>query len=418
MVTAKKRIQQSIVSKPKLAIDKRQLGFHKVTYFDRHTREDEIKGFVFHGVRKISDRNGYLIKINPLDIRYKRENHASLQEAVILTQLQEDLNTRTTPHITRAFWVDTLPNNCKSLTFVPLKQLHNRVYRDSSVIIAEFVKTGSLTDFLEYNEITLKQWKYIIFGIVWTLAVLQDKYEFVHADLHSSNILIEKCSESKLKYQWYDSDGLLMEFNTCGGLLPKFWDFEFSSFFNPPTGCEVHAPNLFGVNQDSMPQKFDPYYDLHEFFMSILYLNCPDEIRDFITSLYPDELIANSPTCSLSSLPNSVYSNDSTAISEWSIEPRNMFYETDEDVSNFDENESWDSEKTETTDESSVDSRNIFVTQGRLRNDVIDKYFLQENIPTPFSLLSHPFFDEYRVQIGASDMVFTHTEKSELNASG
>jgi hypothetical protein len=426
MNSALNRFNDVMKAKPRIAVTKTKLGFKIMDYLERDIPNNELKGLMFHAARKESDELTFIVKVNPLDLRYDIDSHPSNQESFILLQLQNDLRKRMTPHIARAFCVDRLPNNCKAMTFVPLKQVHSMIYRHSNIIVAEFVKAGSITDYLNNsNDLSLSQWRYIIFSIIWTLAVLQDKYQFVHADLHSSNVLIDiSPSESPFVYRWIDKYGKTMQFKANTNIVPKLWDFEFATFFKPPKSCRVpiEAPNPFGLGQSCIPQAFDPYYDIHEFLMSVKELDCPLEVREFIFSLYPKELIANTPSC------HSVQDNDYGEEDEEYIEEDECFYETDEDLSELDNMYVFEDEE-EIKDDDLISNassqprssqRTEYIIEGRLRNDIVSTHFSNDDIPTPFDLLSHPFFEEYRVDENLTEPAFSYRVKraKKQNASG
>jgi serine/threonine protein kinase len=413
MSSMQRKIDYLIKAKVRLHLDKKQLGLKKIEYIERKMASDEIKGFLFKA-RIIKVKIPLFIKINPLDIRYTLQDHPCNQEGYILEQLQSELFEKTTPHITRTFYIDRLSNTERCMTFIPIKPLHPLIYRESNIIVSEYVSGGSLTDYMVDKCLSLKQWKYIIFGVIWTLAVLQDKYKFVHSDLHSSNVLLEVCTPSETKYCWQDENNQ-MEFYIKCDIFPKIWDFEFATMYDAPE--EIHdlieKPNPFALGQKCLPQKFDPYYDIHEFLMSVKELNCPMEIREFILSLYPDDLIAMTPTSSISSFE----SREEDEISVQSF--ISDFYYTDEDLTELDEyfydkfSEKDEDEPEEDyySDASSKprsDQRTEFIIEGRLRNDIVSQKFPNELIPTPFLLLSHPFFEEFRQPTKKSSVVFTY----------
>ena len=76
------------------------------------------------------------------------------------------------------------------------------------------------------NDISEKEWKSILFQVCFGLAVAQKQYDFVHNDLHSSNIMFQ---ETDLEYLYYNFKGTLFKIPTFGK-ISKIIDFGRATF--------------------------------------------------------------------------------------------------------------------------------------------------------------------------------------------
>jgi hypothetical protein len=380
----------------------------------------------------------FAIKVIPLENRYEKHIHPSHLEVTYLKELTALVRNYHTPHIAYHFEHFEVKNNTKALTCFPLKEFRHELFKDTLILVAEFVSGGSLEEWIQTDETAVIAdgvWKYIIFSIAWTMYILQDKYRLMHCDLHFGNILIDTCisSQDKLPMEYrLNVDGKQRIFHVPQlGVLPKAWDWEFTHTHND--SIKGVYPNRFGAKEDNIPGYFNPVYDLHCFLASLLEMNIPTSVRDFILSLYPPELIPEpgarrhrsfgdrsddessrgSDTGSEGSSiavddDFSLHSEDYSDDGEGSRTPSDeVYWRTNEtmDTSHHsvdpedmlvDEESGTGTGSEEDTDGSQI--RTEFLLGERMLNGSETKF---QGLPTPYSLLHHPFFDEYLVNPAA-----------------
>jgi hypothetical protein len=254
----------------------------------------EVKGYPCLAYNKLSDKLKYGIKIIPQDNNFPKIDHPTYIELNLLEEFTKLVDSSVTPHITYFLHRMKVPNSKKALLDFPLKPLKKHVYNDSHILVSEYVPGGSVEEWIQEEvNITEKQWKYIVFSVVWTLLVLGDKYEFIHADFHYGNMLIDSSvnpsNRTMYKYSLTDTDGKVIDFNVANvGIIPKMWDFEYASTFKDTLELPRQV-NGFFEDEENVPHEYNPYYDLHSFFHSIKELNIPESLERFIDSIYPKE---------------------------------------------------------------------------------------------------------------------------------
>jgi hypothetical protein len=419
--------------------DQPKFGFVHFETLHHVDLEEEIKGYPCVAYNHPTDVVKFGVKVNPLERDYDEDQHPGRMEAKLLEEFTRCVLKKYTPHITFYFQDMDVSNSKSAITKFPLKSVQKHIFNCSSVLVSEFVNGGSIDDWVMKLEDmdqqpSLEQWRYIIFSMIWTLLVLQDRYHFVHRDFHVGNILIDDTLTEDDDTIWsytlnLGKDTHSFHVPSCG-ILPKMWDFEFSNVFktlNIP-------PSPLGCYGDSRPSEFNPYYDLHFFLMTLLEVCNLPEVEKFITSLYPPELIpdgllcendhgSDCSTCSSSSSSQvesfdsmiithrtdgshagrkrSSSSDDSDDDDEWSIEYphfEDLVYYTDEDISTIESDSTGSSSShsnCSSTSSTSSDSSDVtpFLHKNRLRNHTHQVY---KDLPTPLSVLSHPFFTCYR----------------------
>lgn len=264
---------------------------------------DEIKGYPCVVYNKYSDSIKFGVKIIPLELKYDKDSHPCHIEHLLLQEFTNLVVNYESPHITFFFKEMPVNNKKKALTRFPLKSLRHDIFKESNILIAEFVPGGSIEEwFQEQPNISEKQWKYIVFSMAWTLLVLHEKYKFMHNDFHYGNILVDTSIDplDKGLYQYNlvdENENTNINFNVINkGILPKMWDFEFANVYEKISGKEHCVKNEFFKSTDeTIPHEFNPYYDLHCFLTSLLELNIPEKLENFIRSIYPDEVLPEQP---------------------------------------------------------------------------------------------------------------------------
>ncbi|KAI9206569.1 uncharacterized protein BJ171DRAFT_495867 [Polychytrium aggregatum] len=311
---------------------------------------DDVKGFPC-AVSK--DSVLYGVKVIPLQTEYPLDDkHPALMEARVLKELTQS---KCTPHITRYISDHVVKNSSKALTCFPLKFLKNVIYHKCQVLQSEFIENGSLED--NHHEIGEAEWRYIIFAVVWSLYVLQEKYKFIHYDLHYGNILLDTTDSKGITYTHGDFRFFC---DPPGGLMPKLWDFEFT---------ELHSlgwKNPFNQRLDGVAPvgQFDPRLDLHFFINSLGELSdMPQVIQDFVFSLYPSE-------------------------------EADLLDDNDSGDDAFSEVSSC-SGSSQCSQCSSCGVTNAYLYHGHIRKEALDLF--GDIMWTPEQLLRHSFFDIYRL---------------------
>jgi len=450
-LTVKKRLDLLINTEDKirkrvLVFDPKrsQFGFRHMQQMFPVDLADEIKGIPTVAYNNHTDHMKFAIKVIPLENRYEREVHPSQLEVKYLKEFTGLVRNFNTPHIGYYFDHFQVQNNCKALTCFPLKEFRRELYKDTLVLVAEFVSGGSLEEWIQTDETAVIAdgvWKYIIFSVIWTLYILQDKYRLVHADMHFGNILIDTCISTQdkgpLEYR-LSVDGKDRVFHVPSlGVLCKAWDCEFARAYK---GMDGVYPNRFGAKEDNIPNYFNPVYDLHCFLVSLLELNIPTSVKDFIQSVYPPELIPEPPARRHRSFgdrseSSSGYESDVSTASGSDIavdddfslhsddysgdehrhtgDSDECFWKTDEamdtsvhtedgaDDMNLD-GEGSDGDYSDEEDSDGSQIRTEFLLGERMLNGTETKF---PGLPTPYSLLHHPYFDEYLAQPAANGKV-------------
>lgn len=391
---------------------KPKLGMMYIKRLFKDVDYDEVKGYPCIGYFDPNDPVKIAIKINPLETRYDFINGPGRMETKIMRELNNVLLKKYTPHITMYFHDMDAPNNSSALTKFPIKRFHKYIYPSSNVLFTEFVSGGSLESHLKRKEMTVLQWKTLIFGVIWTLHVLQSEYKLMHNDCHFGNILVDIYkynSNDVFEYRLGKKDLFVVP---CTGILPKLWDFEFSKCFSRTD----LAFNQFGHTA----KRFNAVSDVHYFLTTLLELdNLPSEIRIFIMSLYPSDLInLGNDEDSMSEYASdddsdtkSVVSNASTQVSSFS----DKYYVTDEEMDYSDDESSIaSSTKSATTKGSTTRGSNYttssvqshlsyaseagprYLSGGHVTTEGIEKF--ASKMPTPRDILFSSFFKEFRVK--------------------
>ena len=90
-----------------------------------------------------------------------------------------------------------------------------------TVLVSLECLENTLDNYIENNEITNNEWKSILFQIVITLCTYQDKFDFYHNDLHTSNIMY---ITTEKEYLLYTYDNIMYKVPTYGKIY-KIIDF-------------------------------------------------------------------------------------------------------------------------------------------------------------------------------------------------
>ena len=342
------------------------------------------------------------VKIIPLCSSHDFERHPAYIEIELLKLFTTLVEAYETPHITHYMFDVQVHNKKRAMTQFPLKSLRKVAYGHSNVLVSEYVNGGSIQEWVKgsSSRVTSRQWKFIVFAIAWTLFILQDRYKFVHGDLHYGNILIDTTIAKKgsISYIMQTPDVPKKEYSIpCCGILPKLWDFEYASAYGIPN---IGRNRFFGCDHKSMPNKFDPSFDIHMFLVSILELNIPDALRNYIHETYPVQVIPtdDSDESDVGSDDDSDICTTDSGVScgtdvadELVNEEELSDFEISSVCSNSSSTSSVVSEYYETDEETIESTCSEHLHGTRLRMGY-DKYF---KLPTPLDILNGPYLKEF-----------------------
>tara|TARA_Y100000389_G_C17454204_1_gene516927 strand:- start:1800 stop:2909 length:1110 start_codon:yes stop_codon:yes gene_type:complete len=101
-------------------------------------------------------------------------------------------------------------------------------------------------------DITEKEWKSILFQICFGLSVAQKNYEFVHNDLHSSNIMFKNTEEEFIYFRYKSKYFRIPTF----GKITKIIDFGRATF---KVKNQIFFSDVFKKNGDAEGQYSFPY---------------------------------------------------------------------------------------------------------------------------------------------------------------
>jgi serine/threonine protein kinase len=167
------------------------------------------------------------------------------------------------------------------------------------VLISEWANGGDLLEYIRKNssEMTLKEWRVILFQILSALSVIQTKYPgFRHNDLKANNILLQNISSrnknNKFKYKINNNTYIIPNI----GLQIKIWDFDFACIADIVENKKVNAEWTNKININSNKNR---YYDIHYFFNTLSrkgffpelfeseYVH--KQVKDFIRRIVPEK---------------------------------------------------------------------------------------------------------------------------------
>lgn len=159
-----------------------------------------------------------------------------------------------------------------------------------SILISEWCDGGDLLDFIRknYQNMSLKEWRIIMFHIFYTLAKVQEKFpSFRHNDLKANNILVQYTnvdnivSDNIYCYQIGNVKFFIPNIN----LQIKIWDFDFACIDGIIENNKVNSEWAKGMNITKTKNR---YYDIHYFISTLI---TPRFFKQFYTGGVPEEII-------------------------------------------------------------------------------------------------------------------------------
>jgi serine/threonine protein kinase len=180
-----------------------------------------------------------------------------------------------------------------------IERYHEGEFEDIvSVLISEWCNGGDLLDYIRHNytSMALRDWKVIIFQILFTLALVHEKYpSFRHNDMKANNILVHhtnvKNDKSKNYYRYRLENVAFIIPNI--GLQIKIWDFDFACIDGIVENNKVNSEWTRKIN---ITKKKNQYYDMHYFFNTLISKRffpqfyeggAPKKIVDFVHRIIP-----------------------------------------------------------------------------------------------------------------------------------
>ena len=405
--------------------NKERFGLDDFSQLIKVKNTSEVKGYPFKAFNKNSEKtNGirYGLKIVPVETKYDKKEHPSNLENVILKELTDNVvNKMISPHIAYYLGIQKVSNKSRALKMLNLKRLEveEKIRTHSNMLISEFVEGGSLDNWVfdtyeKDKEISDKEWKVVVFQMLYTMSIIQHHYRMMHNDFHYGNILIDNTITPGGYFVYEIKDKKYYIPNV--GVICKAWDFEFAMVYS--NKIPDSYPNKFITgsfeydhkehktiikeedleSQDTedinVPFNYNEVYDPHYFLTSLLDLYISQDLFDWIISLYPRELIPEDESSSSDS-SNSSDSSDSSNSSDSSDSSDS--YSTLSSTSLSQKNTKKDSkekEKDSTDTLSSIDSSSDasekkYIHDGRLINGTEEIF----NLPNPITLINDKFFE-------------------------
>ena len=169
-----------------------------------------------------------------------------------------------------------------------------------SVLISEWCNGGDLLDYIRknYTTMTLRTWIVIIFQLLFTLALIHQKYPtFRHNDMKANNILVQITDikknrpECRYRYNMDNTQFIIPNIN----LQIQIWDFDFACIDGIINNNKVNSPWTKKIN---ISKKENKYYDMHYFFNTLVSKRffpqfyeggAPPEIIDFVDRIIPEK---------------------------------------------------------------------------------------------------------------------------------
>lgn len=400
------------IKKRRILIDesKDSFGMDSMTQLIKVKNTSEVKGYPFK-LTKSSVEIG--AKVVPIETKYEKLEHPCYIENIVLKELTENILLKNiSPHITYYLGTQKISNKCRALKKINLKRLEveNKIKTTSNILISEFVNGGSLDNWVykiheNDQKIPDVQWKSIVFGLIYTIAIMQGHYKMMHNDFHYGNILIDTSIKPRgyFVYEIYGEKYYIP--NT--GVVPKVWDFEFCMVYSDKiTGL---YPNKFiigpydydkknhktiideeirkerGVEEDNVPFNYNEYYDLHYLLTSLLDLYISQDLFDWIISLYPPELIPEEDSTNGSTSGSKLDDSMSSVTSLSSLS------DLDSSISSISSGSSGSSSFS-ISSSNIINDENLYLENGRIINGKETGF----KLPNPKDLITSEYFKDFK----------------------
>ena len=388
--------------------------------------DDEIKGFPFKIKLKGSNKIKNLsIKIIPIENKYTTNEHPCFIENIILKELTDNvINKNLSPHIVFYFGSTKVNNKSSCLLDMNLPNFYNnrKIKNYSNMLISEYIDGLSLEEWVYKQtkkniEITPSNWLTMIFQLLYTIYIFQYKYKLLHNDFHYGNILIDDNikAEGYFIYKIFGKTYYLKNF----GIIPKLWDFEFCMCYSDNIkslypnkyiiGTSNYNKKTFSTNLNSIdkdfhvPLNYNEVYDSHYLLTSLLKLYISDDIYEWISNLYPYEVIESDSDSDSDS--DSYYKSDTDTDTDTDTSSYNKNLQNKKSsVKSVDKifsklnkdncNSNSSSNSSFTTTYTSSDNDSVYLKDGRLLNKTLNMF----NLPTTKDILNDKIFDQFLIK--------------------
>jgi len=254
-------------------LDLHKINFSKMILLKNNFDSEDSKGIPYYCQNNIDIP--FIIKIFPKN----EANSLLLNTEIVYSNLFSQELIYNSPNFISVYdYHYHVSNNTNKFLFkLPLK------YEFSDILLYEFISEKDLDTFYfnNNNDIPINVWKSIVFQVIYNLYLLQDKYKFMHNDLHPANILIDSVQKTDIINYNFNNNKFYV---STYGYLVKFSDFEFSCLYD----------KAYSNIKNSFISKigYCKSYDLHTFLVGLLDLpELPITLIEFIKELYPSKLI-------------------------------------------------------------------------------------------------------------------------------
>lgn len=166
----------------------------------------------------------------------------------------------------------------------------------ASVTIYEYCNGGSLREYLKFRSyiLTLHEWTVILFQVIYTLAIIQEKYPtFRHNDLRTMTISVH-----------LDDNLTGEETYPIGKYIFRLQNTNFQTRLQPSSFASIdglvdnNKVNSDWVKNIKISQKANKYYDLHYFHQALCCaiifdlegMYTRDEVYNFLNNVLPKEI--------------------------------------------------------------------------------------------------------------------------------
>lgn len=277
-------------------------------------------GHTFKAISRIDRNVAFAVKVCAYtkDESYGNINNISRPENAelrMLKLLSYFVVKRCTPHFVLP--IGTFNTSITNFIKVPaniidLNDKRNSMYREFidnyhknkfedfvSILISEWCNGGDLLDYIRknYQSLTLRHWIIIIFQILFTLALIHEKYPaFRHNDMKPNNILVQltdikNTEKSRYRYNIGNTKFIIPNIN----IQIKIWDFDFACIDGIIENSKVNSEWTKKIN---ITKRENKYYDMHYFFNTLISKRffaqfyeggAPTEIIDFVHRVVPPQ---------------------------------------------------------------------------------------------------------------------------------
>ena len=276
-------------------------------------------GHTFKAVSRINKNVAFAVKVcaYPKDEYGHMDNSCRPENAelLMLKLLSYFVINGSTPHFVLPIGTikASITNFIKVDKFIDLNNQKNKTYKEFieryhagdfenfvSILISEWCNGGDLLDYIKknYTTMTTRIWKVIIFQLLFTLALVHEKYpSFRHNDMKANNILVQLTdTQNRANNRFYKYNLDNVEFVIPNiGLQIKIWDFDFACIDGIIENNKVNADWTKKIN---ISKKQNRYYDVHYFFNTLISKRffpqfydengAPQEIIDFVHRIIPE----------------------------------------------------------------------------------------------------------------------------------